>query len=94
MANRIMSPSHFSRTFLGLYEPGQIKKLLASNEYKKSVSQNETVCPYCDYNLICKENGMVQPSELNGKFHQNEPFCMAVLDMIGPKEVGRYGCLN
>jgi len=86
MADGIMSTSHFSRTSLGQYEPGQIKKLLASNEYKKSVSQNETVCPYCDYNLICKENGMVQPSELNGKFHQNELYCKRVLDIIVPEK--------
>ena len=82
MANGFISPSHFSGTFFSKYESGMIKKVLASNEYRKAVSQNDTICPYCGYNQICKENDMFQPSESNSKLHQNNFFCKRVLNTI------------
>lgn len=85
MADRTMGPSHFSRSFLGLYEPGSIQKALTSNKYRTSVMQNETVCPCCNYHRICRDSGMLQPSELNDGFGQNELYCRRVLDAIARK---------
>jgi len=85
MADRTLGTSHFSRSSLGLYEPGSIKKTLASNKYRISVMQNETVCPCCHYYRICRDNGMFQPSELNGGFDRNELYCQRVLDEIVAK---------
>lgn len=82
MANGRMSTSHFSRIFLGFYEPGLLKKVLASEEYGMAVSLNKTVCISCEYNHACRENGMVHPSELISDFCQNELYCRSVLDII------------
>jgi len=82
MVDGIISPSHFSGTFFNKYKPGMIQKVLASNEYRKEVSQNDTTCPNCGYNQICKENEMLQPSESNDKLNQNGFFCKSVLNTI------------
>jgi MoaA/NifB/PqqE/SkfB family radical SAM enzyme len=81
-ADGMISSSHFSRTFFRQYKPGLIQEVLRSDQYGKSVLQNDTICPYCDYNQICSENGMYQPSDAKTELHNSELFCRNVLDII------------
>ena len=85
-ADGMISPSHFSRTFLRQYKPGIIQEVLTSDEYRKAVLQDERTCPYCSYNQVCKRNGMFQPVEASTALRNNEPFCRSVLDMIMPDD--------
>lgn len=84
MANRDICLSHSSRDSFGKYEFGMIQKVLASDEYRKAVSPDETTCPSCKYYELCMENGMVQPSECCWDIHSDVPYCMEVLDSVAP----------
>lgn len=82
MANGEIRPSHFSQAFFGQYEPGMLQEVLGSSEYKKQFSPNDTICSYCNYSQVCKENGLFQPLELTTAIINNGPYCRRVLDMI------------
>jgi MoaA/NifB/PqqE/SkfB family radical SAM enzyme len=82
MANRDITLSHSSRDSFGKYEPGMIKSVLASDEYRKAVAPDETTCPSCKYAEPCKENGMVRPSEWYRDMHPDVPYCKRVLDRV------------
>ena len=82
MANRHIGVVHSSRNSLGRYRPGAIRKVLASDEYRRIVAPDETTCPLCKYARQCKENGMVRPSEGHRDLHTDVPYCRRVLDRI------------
>lgn len=79
MANRNIGPSHSSRDNFGKYAPGMIKKVLASDAYQKAVAPDETICPSCKYIEMCRENGLLRPSEYEWNIHRGVPYCRRVL---------------
>jgi hypothetical protein len=100
MANRHISVVHSSRNSLGRYGPGMIRKVLASEGYRKTVGPDQATCPSCRYVQLCKENGMVRPTEGNRDLHADTPYCRRVLDRIasaqavlGGKPNGREACV-
>jgi len=82
MANRNVGFVHSSRNSFGKYRPGMIKKVLASDAYRKAVGPDETTCPSCKYTQLCMENGMIRPSEGFRDIHSDIPYCKRVLERI------------
>ena len=80
MADRNIALSHSIPISFGRYEPGMIEKVLSSNEYRIAVAPDETTCPSCGYTKLCKENGMIRPSEWYRDMNPEVPFCKRVLD--------------
>lgn len=80
MANRNICPSHSSRDNFGKYAPGMIKKILASEAYRKAVAPDESICPSCKYVETCRGNGLSRPSEYEWNTHRGMPYCRRVLD--------------
>lgn len=80
MADRNIALSHSIPNSFGRYEPGMIEKVLSSNEYRIAVAPDETTCPSCGYTKLCKENGMIRPSEWYRDMNPEVPFCKRVLD--------------
>jgi hypothetical protein len=101
MANRHMGVVHSNRNSLGRYRPGMIRKVLASEGYRKTVAPDETTCPSCTYAQLCRENGMIRPPEGYGDLHVDMPYCKRVLDGIasaqavsGGKPEAREACVR
>jgi MoaA/NifB/PqqE/SkfB family radical SAM enzyme len=82
MANRHIGVVHSKRNSLGRYRPGMIRKVLASDAYRRTVGPDETTCPSCKYTYLCKENGMVRPSEGYRDPYIGTHYCRRVLDKI------------
>ena len=79
MANRNIALSHSTFNSFGKYEPGMIERVLASNEYRIAVAPDEISCLSCGYSRLCKESGMVRPSEWYRDMHPEVPYCKRVL---------------
>jgi len=80
MADRTVALSHSIPNHFGKYEPGKIKRVLSSKEYLAAVAPDEIICPSCEYTDLCRENGMIRPSEWFRDMHPDVPFCKRVLD--------------
>ena len=82
MANRHIGVAHSNRKSFGGYKPGMIRKVLASRSYRRDVGLDETKCPSCKYVQLCRENGMVRPSEAYRDLYLDKSYCRRVLDKI------------
>ena len=82
MANRDICLSHSSRETFGKYESGMIEEVLDSDLYREAVGPDETTCPSCEYSSLCRENGMVRPSEWFWDEHSDVLYCQKVLDSV------------
>jgi sulfatase maturation enzyme AslB (radical SAM superfamily) len=80
MANRNIGVVHSNRNSFGRYKTGMIKKVLASDEYQKTVEANQSTCPSCKYSHLCQQNGMIRPSQGYGDLQADTPYCSRVLD--------------
>jgi MoaA/NifB/PqqE/SkfB family radical SAM enzyme len=80
LANRSIGPSHSSRDSFGKYAPGMIQEVLASDDYRKAVGPDETMCPSCKYIEACRESGLVRPSQYEWGMNHGAPYCKRVLD--------------
>lgn len=90
-ANRSLSASHSSQDRFGRYRPGMIQKVLASDAYQEAVGPDETVCRSCKHFEVCRENGMVRPSE-GSRRDQGSPFrCMMMINMGRAYSLNRDG---
>jgi MoaA/NifB/PqqE/SkfB family radical SAM enzyme len=99
MANRHIGVVHSNRISLGRYRPGMIRKVLASDTYRKTVGPDESTCPSCEYAQLCKENGMIRPPQGYGDLYADTPYCKRVLNRIvlsqpvlGGNPDGREAC--
>ena len=81
MANRDIALAHSSRGSFGKYEPGIIEEVLASDRYRAAIAPDRSVCPLCNYFEMCRQNGMVRPSEWYRDMHPEVPYCKRVLDI-------------
>ena len=84
MANRNIALAHSTFNSFGKYESGMIERVLASNDYRIAVAPDEISCPTCSYYRLCKENGMICPSEWYRDMYPEVPFCKRVLDKASP----------
>jgi hypothetical protein len=81
MANRDISLAHSSRDSFGRYEFGMIEKVLASDRYRAAIAPDRSTCPFCNYFEMCRQNGMVRPSEWYRDMLPEVPYCKRVLDI-------------
>jgi MoaA/NifB/PqqE/SkfB family radical SAM enzyme len=82
MANCNIGVVHSIRDSFGKYTPGAIQKVLASDAYRNAVAPDETTCPSCRYVELCRQNGMIRPSEGFRDTYNDEPYCKRVLERI------------
>jgi MoaA/NifB/PqqE/SkfB family radical SAM enzyme len=82
MADRNISISHSCRNSLGKYEPGVIQQVLGSDAYQAAVAPDEFTCPTCRHKDVCRENGMVRPSEYYRDKNPFVPYCQRVLQRV------------
>ena len=85
MANRKISISHSCRQGLARYKPGAIRQVLASKVYQAAVAPDQKTCPTCRYKNVCRENGMVRPSEYYRDLYPDIPYCQRVLQRVAAK---------
>jgi MoaA/NifB/PqqE/SkfB family radical SAM enzyme len=96
MANKHIGVVHSSTNSFGRYRPGMIRKVLASDGYRRTVAPDQAACPSCKYAQLCKEQGMIRPSQGYGDLYADTPYCRRILDRIalfqpvlGGKPAGR-----
>jgi MoaA/NifB/PqqE/SkfB family radical SAM enzyme len=82
MANRHIGAVHSSRNSFGRYRPGMLRKVLASDGYRRTVAPDSVTCPSCKYVRLCKENGMIRPPKGYGDLYVDAPYCRKVLDSV------------
>ena len=61
-----------------------LEKILNSNPYRNAVLPDVTTCPSCKYVELCKEFGMLRPSETGKDMRAEIPYCKRVLDIAAP----------
>jgi len=81
-ANRHIGVVHSSKKSFGSYKTGMLRNVLASDGYRRTVALDQETCPSCKYTKLCKENGMIRPSQGHGALHIDTPFCRRVLETI------------
>jgi MoaA/NifB/PqqE/SkfB family radical SAM enzyme len=81
MANRDICLSHSSGGSFGKYAGGMIEKVLDSDSYRKAVEPDQRTCPVCRYFRLCRENGMIRPSERCWDIEAGALYCKKVLDL-------------
>ena len=86
LANRNIGMVHSSRNSFGRYRAGMIRKVLASDGYRRTVAPDQTTCPSCKYAQLCMENGMIRPLQGYGDLYVDTPFCRRVLDRVAPAQ--------
>jgi MoaA/NifB/PqqE/SkfB family radical SAM enzyme len=82
MADRHIGVVHSDRNSFGTYRPGMIRKVLVSNRYRRTVAPDEAACPSCKYTRLCRENGIIRPSEGSRDLATDTRYCRRVLDSI------------
>jgi MoaA/NifB/PqqE/SkfB family radical SAM enzyme len=82
MADRSITLSHSSRESYGVYSPGALAGVLASDEYAAAVSPDTKTCPACRFHSACMEKGMLRPSEWFRDMEESVPYCKRVLGLL------------
>lgn len=71
--------AHSTTHHLGAYEPGALRKIIESDEYRHAVSGNRSTCGDCQYSTLCSADGMTSPSEWYRDMSPEIPYCVRVL---------------
>ena len=79
MADRTITLAHSARESFGSYEPGMLSRVLESAEYRIATGPDDEACGPCRHFGICRENGMIRPSEWFRDREDGEPFCKRVM---------------
>lgn len=82
MADRSIAAAHSTQQSLGRYEPGILKSILSSDEYRVTVEPDRETCPACKYSSLCAEKGMLHPSKWYRDMNARKPYCQRVLEKI------------
>ncbi|MCP4130213.1 MAG: radical SAM protein [bacterium] len=80
-----ITANHSSRESYGNYTPGELNRVLNSNNFLQDISPDTEICPPCEFNEICRAYGMLRPSSYNHSDIKNkaeEPFCKRVLQQL------------
>ncbi|MBI5251840.1 MAG: radical SAM protein [Desulfomonile tiedjei] len=78
--------AHSTTNHFGIYEPGILERIINSDNYRRAVSQDQSICRNCDYSGLCSTEGMVRPSEWHRDMFPQVPYCKRVL-----AEASSYG---
>jgi MoaA/NifB/PqqE/SkfB family radical SAM enzyme len=78
-ADRRITLAHSTTDHFGIYKPGTLQPILRSNEYRRAVSPNGSICRRCAYSRLCSREGMLRPSEWYRDMSPDIPYCRRVL---------------
>ncbi len=84
MADGSMTLAHSTRESFGNYAPGMLGKVLASEEYQGAVGPDDAACGGCPFLAICREHGMMRPSEWFRSMGRPGQFCRDVMSLAVP----------
>jgi len=84
MADGSITLAHSTRESLGIYGPGALGGVLASDEYRKASGPDDEACAGCRFLSLCRENAMVRPSEWFRSMGRPGHFCREVLSLAAP----------
>lgn len=82
MADLSITLAHSTRESFGAYAPGMLEAVLGSEQYVSAVSPDDAACGGCGFLALCRENGMLRPSEWFRSMG-SEYFCREVLALAG-----------
>ncbi len=85
MADGAITLAHSTRESFGAYGPGALGGVLASDEYRKAAGPDDEACAGCRFRSLCRENGMVRPSEWFRSMGRPGRFCREVLSLAAPE---------
>ncbi len=81
MADGTVTPAHSTREHLGTYSPGSLTEILASEKYRELTGTDTNRCEGCRHLPLCRDNGMVRPSEPFRDMEEDVPYCVRVLNL-------------
>lgn len=81
LADGTITLTHSTRESLGSWEPGILKNIITSEDYKRETGEDQKHCAGCPYIKECRASGLIRPSEWFRDMEQ-EPYCIRVLDSI------------
>jgi MoaA/NifB/PqqE/SkfB family radical SAM enzyme len=84
LADGSITLAHSSRDSFGSYGDGSLKRVLSSIEYQKAVGPDDDACYGCRFMALCRENGMVRPSEWFRSMGRPGQFCRDVMALAVP----------
>lgn len=78
-AEKRVTLAHSTTDDFGLYEPGNLSKIMNSSDYCRAVSQDRSLCMDCPYSALCDTEGIARPSEWFRDMCPQVPYCRRVL---------------
>lgn len=82
LADMNIAVAHSFHKSLSVYSPGELKRVLTSQDYLREVSEDTETCSLCRYRVMCRKAGMLRPSEPFRDMDSNNPYCKRVLDRL------------
>ena len=82
LVDETVTSAHSLRNTFMQYTKGSLGKLLQSEQYRESFSQDRNTCDECMFSIYCRENSMLQPSEESRSYEQSAPFCIRVNSLL------------
>lgn len=89
MADGTITLAHSTRESFGRYRSGVMEEVLASAEYEAASGPDDRACGNCRFLKLCRDNGMVRPSEWFRSMGKAGTFCREVLALIVPESDSR-----
>jgi MoaA/NifB/PqqE/SkfB family radical SAM enzyme len=71
--------AHSTTDHFGIYKPGILTEVINSDDYFCAVSQDRIICGNCTYSRLCRQEGMLRPSEWYRDMFPEVPYCKRVL---------------
>jgi MoaA/NifB/PqqE/SkfB family radical SAM enzyme len=79
LADNSITLAHSVRDSFGTWEPGMLKTVVNSSEYREAAGEESETCLSCRHMSNCRASGIIRPSEWFRNFN-DKPFCIEVLD--------------
>ena len=81
LTDRRLSLSHTSHARFGRYRSRAINSIQSSDRYQQAFSTRRQVCHTCPYGHLCREGGLIRPSDAPWTGKEDTHFCKAVLKL-------------
>jgi MoaA/NifB/PqqE/SkfB family radical SAM enzyme len=89
MADRSVCLAHSTRESFGSYGPGMLGAIMGSAQYRAAVGPDDRACAGCGFMALCREHGMLRPSEWFRSADGSGVFCKEVLALAGNGAVSK-----
>lgn len=78
-AEKRVTFAHSTTDNLGTFRPGILHEIVRSDDYLRVVSRSPPVCLGCVHSDLCRQEGMLRPSEWYQDMFSQIPYCQRVL---------------